>query len=301
MSENWNLHQLTIFAAVAKHASFTRAARELHLTQPAVSAQIKQLEQSLGARLLDRSGKMVRLTEAGSVLAQRAERILAQVEQLREDMDDLRGLRRGHLHVGASTTPGVYLLPKVVAEFRRLHPAIHIDLTISNTLVLEEKIARNELDLGFAGGHLTREELLTEPFAEDELVVIASPAHRFATTRDACLGEVLHEEFVGREAGSATWQCVETWLRSLRAQLNVVLRLGSPEAVKRAVAAGLGISILSRCAVAWEAEAGLLAIPKVRGFSLKRQLQVVRHKDRAPSAASAAFVALARQMHTEAL
>ncbi len=297
MPENWDLRQLATFAAVAKHASFTRAARELHLTQPAVSAQIKQLEQSLGTRLLDRSGKTVRVTEAGAVLAQRAERILAQAAQLREDMDDFRGLRRGHLDIGASTTPGVYLLPRVMAEFRRLHPAIQVDLTISNTLVVEERIARNELDMGFVGGLLTRDELATEAFAEDELVVIASPAHPLATSRDPCLGAVLHEEFIGREAGSATWQCVEAWLKTLRAELNVVLRLGSPEAVKRAVAAGLGISILSRCAVAWEAQAGLLALPSVPGFSLKRQLQVVRHKDRTPSAAAAAFVALARQMH----
>jgi len=291
-----DLRQLEAFLAVARHQSFTRAAQDLYLTQPAISAQIKQLERALGAQLFDRTGKKVLLTEAGTLLAQRAERIFAQVEQAREEMDDLKGLRRGHLHIGASTTPGVYLLPQLMAEFRKRYPAVQLHLTIGNTLLIEGKIARNELDLGFVGGRLSHDALAAEPFAEDELVVIACPSHPLAKEADVCLGALLHEDFIAREAGSATWRCVEAWLTTLRAELNVVLRLDSPEAVKKAVAAGLGISILSRCAVSWEGEAGLLAILKVAGFSLKRQLQIVRHKDRSPSEAAAAFATLAHQI-----
>ncbi len=299
MAHGLDFRQIESFLAVIRHGSFTRAAQELYLTQPAISAQIKQLEQTLGMRLLDRTGKRAVATEAGSVLAQRAERILAQVHQVREDLNDLKGLRRGQLHIGASTTPGVYLLPQVIAQFRKLYPAIQLNLTIDNTLLIEQQIARDELDLGFVGGILTRDEMAIEPFVEDELVAIASPDHPLARERDVCIGTVVREEFVAREAGSATWQCVEAWLKTLRAELNVVLRLDSPEAVKKAVAAGLGISILSRCAVAWEAEAGLLAILKVRGFSLKRQLQIVRHKDRSLSEAAAAFASLARRVSAD--
>lgn len=290
-----NLHQLKVFQEVVRQKSFTRAAQALHLTQPAVSAQIRRLEESLQLTLLDRIGKRTTPTEAGLVLAQRTERILVQLEQAQEDLNSFRNLQRGTLHIGASTTPGVYILPRVVAAYRVSYPGIHIELTLSNTHDVSQSVARNELDLGFVGGGgPTLQDLAVESFMRDELVLIAPPDHPLTLCdRPLSPPEICGSAFVAREAGSATWQCFDEWLRGQGLTIEPILRLSSVEAAKRAVAGGLGLSIASRFAVELELRCGVLAVLEVDDFPLTRELAVVRHTDRSLSAAATAFIEMA--------
>lgn len=291
-----DVHDLRVFSAVARHLHYTRAARELGLSQPAVSARIDALQRDLGVKLLQRAGRAMALTPAGEVLAQEAGKVLARVEAARRAVEEVKGLVRGRLRIGASTTPGIYLVPRAAARFHREHPGVSVEVRVGNTLAVEEAVLRGEIHLGVVGGHLAARDLVTEDLAGDELAVFASPDHPLARKRSVELDEVLEHPFAMREKGSATRERFERWLGEKGRACVVGVELGSPEAVKHAVAEGTWLGALSRVSIAWEAEAGRLREVRVRGLDLGRKFRIVRHREGEGGRAVEAFVAVLREV-----
>jgi DNA-binding transcriptional LysR family regulator len=272
-----DIHDLRVFSAVARHLHYTRAARELGLSQPAVSARIAVLEKSLGVRLLQRAGRGMALTAAGEVLAVEATKVLGRVEAARQAVEEVKGLLRGRLRIGASTTPGIYIVPRAAARFAKAYPSVTVEVRVGNTLAIEEAVLRGDIHVAVVGGHLAPKDLRTEPLCDDELVVFAAADHPLARKRAAEVEEILEHPFAVRERGSATRDRFERWLGEKGRTCRVGVELGSPEAVKHSVAEGAWLGVLSRIALAWEIESGRLKEIKVRGLDLRRQFRIVRH------------------------
>lgn len=262
-----DLRALRTFLAVARHRNFTRASKEVFLTQPAVSMQMRQLERALGTPLFKKAGRDLRLTDAGEALREHAVRVLGASRAAEEAVAAAVGLKRGQMGVGASTTPGIYLLPPMLAKFRARFPGISVTLTIDNSGTIAERVAAGELDLGFVGWEVDLAEVASERLCDDELVVIGPPGSKAISAADLAA-----ERFIQREEGSATRALAESWFRKHGLELRPAMTLNSPEAVKRAVAAGLGLAIISRMAIAWELAEKRLAIVKVPDFPIKRPL-----------------------------
>lgn len=291
-----NLHHLATLCAVARHGSFTRAAEALYVGQPAVSQQVAALERALGVPLVQRAGRGVRLTDAGRLAVDYGERIFRMIDQLQADLTGLTALTTGRLVVGAGQTPGDYLLPEVLGEFRRRHPGIAVDLEIADTRRVAEWLVRRVYDLGFLGDRLAHPALEVEPFADDEIVLFAPPDHPLAGQTGVSLAAVIHAGLIVREPGSATRATGEAAFRAAGVEPTPALELGSNEAVKRAVLAGLGAGMLSSHAITIERQAGRLAPLAVPAFTCRRTLYIAWHRDTPLTAAQTAFRALAREM-----
>src|SRR5258705_2288294 len=244
------LRQLEVFLAVARAGGFRAAAETLHLSQPALSQHVADLERELAARLFDRLGRRVALTEAGRILEDHAQRIFATLASARENVAELEGLRRGSLHIGASTTPGIYVLPRLAARFQELYPGITLRVRIANSAAIEEQIRANELDLGVVGGHGVRpgEECLSAGLS-DELVLIVPPRHTWTKRREVGVELLAAERLLIREEGSATRQVTERALELAGARIGPTMELGHTEAIKQAVKAGLGVAVLAMHAI----------------------------------------------------
>jgi DNA-binding transcriptional LysR family regulator len=285
------LRQLEVFGAVARAGSFRRAAETLHLSQPALSQHVAELERELGTRLLDRARRGVTLTEAGRILADHAARVFATLDSAHEAIGELGGLRRGTLLVGASTTPGIYLLPAIIAAFERQYPGIGVSLGLANSTVIEQRIRGNELDLGIVGGHGVGpgEECLAAGLA-DELVVIVPPGHPWAGRRTVPPGRLAGERLLIREEGSATRQVTERALQQVGARPGASMELGHTEAIKQAVMAGLGIAFVSVHAVRGEVASGRLWALRLRGLRIRRHFHVIHNEARTLGARARAFL-----------
>ncbi len=284
-----NLHQLRTFESVARNRSFTRAAAELSLTQPAVSVQIRALEESLGAELFERLGRDVGLTQAGGFLLDYARRILALLEEARSAIDDLQGLRRGRVGVATVSTPGAYVLPALLGAFRDRYPGIRVTLEVTNRAAVRRRLLDHEADLVIMGRPPEDVEHVARPFLDNDLVVVAAPTHALAGKRRVPLATLAQEALVVREPGSGTRNAVEEHFQKHGVPHRVGLEVGDTSGVKEAVAEGLGISVLSRHALNMELALGRLVILDVQGFPLHRQWYVVRSPARRPSRAAAAF------------
>ena len=289
------LHQLKIFQVVAKHKNFTRAGEELYLSQPAVSIQIKELETELGIKLFDQIGKKIYLSEAGKILEGYTNKIFRVVSETRQAIEDLKGVQKGHLRIGASTTIAICLLPHFLAKFKKEYPLIELQVGVENTSSIEEKILSNELDIGFVGGHLVSDDLIVEPFYNEEMVVVVGSKHPFVKKKRVTLKELRGERFILREKGSATRYFAEKKFRELKEELNIYLELGGPETVKRAVEEGLGITIISECIVGHELESKKLFKIEVDGLKICRTLNITYHKDKRLSIASEKFLAMVKE------
>jgi DNA-binding transcriptional LysR family regulator len=292
---NINLNHLAIFHAVAQSGSMTRGAEHLEISQPAVSKQIQALERILGVHLFERIGRRVYLSQAGEMLADYARRLFALAREAETTMAEVRAAGRGRLAIGASTTIGTYLLPGVVAEFWRRHPGVELLVEIENTEQVHHRLARLELDVGLTEGFVEDEELDAEVFHRDELVVIAQPGHRLAGKPRVPLSAVQEEPFILREPGSGTRAVEERALARLKLPVRAAMALGSTEAIKRVVAEGVGLAIVSRLAVCAECAAGTLAVLPVAGLRIERPLHLVRRKGRRDGPALQAFCALLRE------
>ncbi len=281
---------LEVFLAVARHLNFTRAGEEMHLSQPSVSVRIRLLQEELGMKLFEQTGKKISLTEAGLVLERNARRIVAAFEDAQVAMQELKGLERGSLRIGASTTPGIYLVPKLVAEFKRQHPKIEVYVAIKDTRQVEDLIVKNEFDFGFVGGHLIGTEVEVIPWRTDELALIVPVNHRFAGRKSIRPKDLAAERFVFREQGSATQALVDSNLREWNLRLTTVMETDNPGAVKQAVQAGLGIAFVSKFAVETELQAKLLTAVKVEGLNASRELRIIHRKDKHLTLAAQAFI-----------
>jgi DNA-binding transcriptional LysR family regulator len=284
------LRQLRTFKAVADLKSFSLAAHELRLSQPSVSYQVKELEEALGLPLLDRLGKRVQLTEAGSLLYTYARRALDLIGEAALALEEMRGIKRGSLRVGASTTVGVYLLPAALGAFKKLHPGLVISLEIGTRARVQEQVLRNELDLAVVGPALKDADLAILPFISDELVVVAPAGHPLAGRRNLTLKDLASEPFVMREAASGSRWSLEKAARKAGARLTVAMELGSNGAIKHAVESGLGLAVLSRYACALELSGGRLVELDVRGFPIRRDWHIVHLRRRKLPASVVAFI-----------
>lgn len=286
-----NLNHLALFRAVAEAGGFTRAAEARRISQPAISAQVAELESSLGLQLFDRLPRGVRLTQAGECLLGYARRLAAVETEAERAMEELRGVRSGMLKLGASRSIGTYWLPGQLAAFHRQHPEVKLEVWIGNTEEVEQQLLEGAVELGLTeGAASTRPELWTRVFHQDELVVIAPPGQPLAAA-PLTAAALCREPMVVREIGSGTRVIVEDALRRKRLELrNVVLTLDSPEAIKHSVAAGLGLAIISRLCVLRELAEGTLRQLEVKGLSIPRPLHLVTTANRSRSPAAAAFV-----------
>jgi DNA-binding transcriptional LysR family regulator len=287
------LRQLEVFLAVARAGSFRAAAETLHLSQPALSQHVAELERELGARLLDRLGRRVALTEAGRVLEDHARRVFATLASARENVAELEGLKQGSLFIGASTTPGIYVLPRLAARFQELYPGITLRVRIANSAAIEEQIHANELDLGVVGGHGVRpsEECLSAGVS-DELVLVVPPGHTWARRREIGVELLAAERLLIREEGSATRQVTERALELAGARIGLTMELGHTEAIKQAVMAGLGVAFLSIHAIRVELETRRLSALRLRGHRVRRHFHVIHNEARTLGASARAFVKL---------
>lgn len=286
-----NLHLLRLFAAVARHGGFSRAAEALHISQPAVSKGVREFEAQVGGRLLERGPGGVTPTEAGQVLLRHATALFAAERAAEEDLAALRGLTRGGLSVGASTTIGTYLLPPLLGAFHRAHPGVELRLRNANTAGVAELLLARELDVALVEGPVEHPGLLVRPWREDRMVVIAAPGHRLAGTRPDA-GRLADEVVIVREPGSGTRDVVWAALTAHGVRPRATLEVGSTETVKQVVAAGLGVAVVSAAAAVDQLALGTLVALDVRGFAVGRTLTRLSLPDRRPSAAAAAFEAL---------
>lgn len=284
-----NLHQLRIFTTVARLGSYSRAAGELRISQPSVSIQVADLERSLGVDLFEKLGKRIYLTEAGRVLDEYARRMLDLAEDAQTALEDIKGLHRGRLMVGATATPGTYLVPRVIALFQERYPQVAVELEISNTKRIQERLLHNELDLGVVGWDVSAQDLLVEPFLDDELVLVAPPSHPLAAAGIAHAKGLRDHRLILRERGSGTREALDAALREAGVAITPSMELGTSEAVKEAVAAGLGVTIISRFAVAGEVGTGRLVIVPMPDLAVRRRFSIVTHRDKRPGQALRTF------------
>jgi DNA-binding transcriptional LysR family regulator len=288
-----NFHHLRLFLEVARRGSFSRAAEALAISQPAISAQVALLERRYGQALIERLPRGLRLTEAGQVLLEYSERIFGLAEELEVMLDDLRGVRRGRLTIGASSTIGEYVLPPLVGRFKALHPGLAVAVRVANTERIRAEVRSRQLDLGFVGGRTDDKDVVAIAFDEDEIVPLAAPDHPLARRVDVELAELAGAGLVAREAGSATRATAEASLRAAGLEPQLAMELGSNEAVKRAVRAGLGVGLLSRRAADSELAAGHLVVLNVPAWSCHRALYAIHRRDKRLTAAERRFLELA--------
>jgi DNA-binding transcriptional LysR family regulator len=290
--------QLAAFCTVVELKSFSQAAERLGVTQPAVSLQIRSLEERLGQQLLDRSGRRVEPTEAGQRLYRGAQRLLALEQQIVEDVaGDEEGELRGELAIGAATGPGATVVPLLLSEFQRENPAVRVELTISDTQTVIEAVARRELELGIVGATPRHRSVAYEPFFRDEVVLVCPPDHPFAG-KSIGLDDLRDGSLIVMQEGAGVRQVIEDELRKLGTRLkdlDVRLELGLQESVKSAVEAGFGVTFISRAAVESELKAGSLATARVRGLEPVRQISLVRASGRVRTRLAEAFVEFARE------
>src|SRR6202162_3827345 len=277
------LRQLRTFKTVADLNSFSLAAHQLRLSQPSVSYQVKELEEAIGLPLLDRLGKRVQLTQAGSVLYSYARRTLDVLDEASLALEEMRGIKRGNLRVGASTTVGIYLLPAALGAFKKLHPGLVISLEIGTRARVQEQVLRNELDLAVVGPALKDPDLALLPFVSDELIVTAPAGHKLAGRHALDMKDLEHQPFVMREPASGSRWALEQAARKAGAKLDVAMDLGSNGAIRRAVESGLALAVISRYACALELSGRRLVELDVRGFPIRRDWHIVPPRPRQAS------------------
>ena len=287
-----NVHLLKIFHAVARSGSFSRAASELAISQPSVSIQVGELERQLGVELFEPAGKSVRLTEAGRVCFDYAGRILALMAEAQRAMNEAKDLGLGRLLIGATRTPGTYILPAILGRLKQEHPRLEIALRIDESRKIHEMVRRQELDLAVTGRRLALPDLEAVRIADDEIVLVVAASHRLADVSEVAVSDLSREPFVMREPGSGSRELVDDALHRAGVCVTPALELEGVDAVKQAVAANLGVAMLSRCAVDLEVSSGRLRIVAVRNFTVERTIWLVRHRERQLPRAAQAFVAL---------
>ena len=277
--------RLKVFHTVAKLLSFTKAAESLHMTQPAVTFQVRQLEEYFNTRLFDRTHNKVSLTPAGEKVAEFADRIFDLYTEMENSVRDLTGEISGALTIGASTTIAEYMLPALLGEFKNRYPEISLRLKVSNTEGIVSMVEQNVIDLGVVEAPVSNKNLIVEICHEDHLVVVAAPDHELVKRGSKVKpADIQHYPFVSREEGSGTREVISQYLLNENinpADMDICLELGSPEALKGAVEAGMGISILSRSTIGKELKLNTLTElqldpPLSRPFSFVRQRQKFR-------------------------
>lgn len=287
-----NLHHLRVFDVVAREQSISHAGKELLVSQPAVSKQLQLLEKHFRCKLVERQPRGVELTDAGNVLAGYSRQIFALCKEAERAVGELQGLRRGQLRVGASTTIGSYYLPHLLAEFRRKYPSVDLQLEVANTELIQQYLIDRKLDIALTEGFLHFDALIGRVFHVDELVPIVSPVHPLLQKQTVTLQTFCKEPLLLREHGSGTREVIEQALTRRKIRIRPLMTLGNTEAIKRSVAAGVGVAFVSALSIQQELESRRLVLLKLRDFALKRSLHIVQRRSQSLSAAAQAFLSL---------
>jgi len=285
---NLTLRQLKIFESVARHLSFTRAAEELHLTQPAVSMQVKQLEEAVGLPLFEQVGKKVFLTEAGQEMNRYSRTILATLDEAAQVFDEMRGLERGHLRIAVASTAN-YFVPQLLASFCQRYPGAQVSLDVTNRERLLEALSDNSTDLVIMGKPPESMELVAEVFMDNPLVAIASPAHPLAGQSDISLERLQQETFLIREQGSGTRSATERFFIEHGLSLSATMEMSSSESIKQGVEAGLGLGLLSLHTLEMELALKRLVILDVQELPILRKWYIMHRAGKRLSAVAKSF------------
>ncbi len=275
-----DLHQLRLFRALAGTGSFSKAAAVCHISQPALWIHIKKLESALNTALVDRLPRGIELTETGRLVLDYAVRVFSLLDEMNMAVVDLAGLKRGKMLIGASTTPGIYILPGVLGKFKRQYPEIEMNLRIANTQQVEEWILNRELILGIIGQEPSNPDLRWEPYLRESLVAILPAGHSLSKRKTISLRDLSTEPFLMREPGSNTRKTCEEAFRKNRVSVRVTMELGSTEAIKRAVMAKLGVSIVSPHAIDSELQQRKIIALRIREAGFQRQFNLIYHRQR---------------------
>jgi LysR family transcriptional regulator, low CO2-responsive transcriptional regulator len=285
--KNATLRQLKVFEAVARHRSFSRAAEELHLTQPAVSTQVRKLEEHAGLPLFEQLGKKIHLTPAGAQMLQSSREIIQKFKEAEEAMAQYKGVSGGRLNVSVISA-GDYFFPRLLVEFAQRHEGVTLNFGVCNREELLAQLRENVTDLAVMVRPPEDEDTVAEPFAPHPYVVVAAPTHPLAKTPRIPASRVIREPFVVREKGSDTWNSMVEGFGAHLPGLNIAMEIRSTETIKQAVIAGMGVSFLSAHTVSRELQAGSLAVLDVQGFPLMLNWYVVhRRAKRLPPVAQA--------------
>lgn len=276
-----DVKRLEVFLVVAEAGSFTKAAERLFTSQPAVSMQIKTLEHEAGFRLFERERKNSKLTKEGCMLFLAAQKVQEGVREAQRVADEIRGLKKGVVLIGASSTPGVYLLPEIIADFKKKYPAIQIKLKVNNTQTVVNDILSGQVDMGFVGEGAHAAGICEENFVQDSIIPVLPRGHKLLRENKISIKSFLKEPLILREEGSATRSLVEEALRrkNLRFE-NVVMEVGNPEGIKRAVMQGLGVSFLSWFAIRQELKERKLHSANLSDFSVRRTLTLITREQK---------------------
>ncbi len=285
------LRQLQCFSAVARNLSYTKAAEELHLTQPAVSMQIRQLEQQAGLALTEQLGKQVHLTEAGEEVFRYARSILHQVDEMDHVLDKLKGFAGGKLRIAAISSAN-YFAPRLLGTFHQRFPDVNVSIETTNQAAVVKLVTENEVDMAIMGQPPEEAHLEALEFMDNPLVIVAPPEHRLAMRRRIALKELEKEVFLIREPGSGTRGAMERFFRQQKLKLTTGMEMGSLSGIKQGVQAGLGLGLLPRGAVQVELELEKLVELKVKGLPIQRHWYVVLHKGKRLSVAAEEFKSL---------
>jgi DNA-binding transcriptional LysR family regulator len=272
------IEKFKIFCAVAETRSFSKASKIVHITQPAVSLQIQAIEELFETKVFDRTGSSLRLTPAGDILYKHAREILKTYASLEKGIGKITGTIKGGVAIGASTTLGNHVLPDIIINFKKKHPKIKINLHIGNTRRIEDLLTSGFIDFGFVAGETSKNNIKIETIMPDELIFIVPPLHSWAKKSVISVFETIKEPFILREEGSGTRQKVEEYFESHGIgidKLHTVLVLGSNEAIKEAVKAGIGISVISRLAVQRELDEGKLKAVTPKEGKILRNLSLI--------------------------
>jgi DNA-binding transcriptional LysR family regulator len=293
-SIDFDLRQLEIFRKVVELESFSKAAKAVFLAQASVSERIATLENLVGTKLLDRLGRQIMPTKAGEILYKHAVLLLDMKRTACLEIQDFLGIKQGEIHIGGSTIPGEYILPKIIGDFCEKHPLISVALSISDTHDIEDRVLNGHLELGIVGSRRSHRNLVHHTLWKDELVLAVPANHRLATRRTVSLEELSKEPFILRQTGSGTLKIMEDYLKTSGSKTfdsyHVVARFGTSTAVKEGIKAGLGISVLSSRALGTELKTGIIKTLKVKGLSMFRNFYLIRDRRRIASPLCQAMV-----------
>lgn len=282
------LRQLQCFSAVARNLSYTRAAEELHLTQPAVSMQIRQLEQQAGLALTEQLGKQVYLTEAGEEVHRYAKSILQQVDEMDDVLDKLKGFAGGRLRIAAISSAN-YFAPKLLGTFHHRFPDVSVSMDVTNQAAVVKQVTDNEVDMAIMGQPPEHAHLEAVAFMDNPLIIVAAPNHKLTSRKRIALKELEQEVFLTREPGSGTRGAMQRFFRQQALKLTTGMEMGSLSGIKQGVQAGLGLGLLPKGAVEVELLLGRLVELKIKGLPIPRHWYVVMRKGKRLSVAAEEF------------
>ncbi|MCY4420701.1 MAG: LysR family transcriptional regulator [Gammaproteobacteria bacterium] len=286
---NITFRQLQVFEAVARRLSFTQAAEELFLTQPAVSMQVRQLENVVGIPLYEQLGKRIHLTEAGKLMLRYRTEIRNQVEEANKELNDLKGTEGGHLQITVASTVN-YFAARLLSEFCQQYPRIRVSFDVTNRATLLKQLESNNTDLALMGSPPGEMELIGEPFMDNPLVIIAPPNHPLVDEKDIPLRKLKDDPLIMREVGSGTRVAMERFfMEKKNFKLISTIEMNSNEAIKQSVEAGLGLGIVSMHTIELEIEVGRLKVLDVRSFPIVRRWYIVHRKGKRLSIAAESF------------